>query len=464
MPSLRQGLYDLLTSCEIDAKESGRGRITPWLSQRMIIDTIADGIDNNVHEFVVLKARQVACCVAPETRILTADLRWVPIGTIAPDAEIVAFDEDPPGGRGRGRHMRTAVVVASVTMRAPVYEIRFEDGRSIVCTDQHPWLSRKENTEWNWRAIARTIRGGINGGNILTVGTKIRNVCRPWGEATYEDGWFGGLIDGEGSMSNDNQPGARMHVVQKRGAIFDRMLRYAASKGYHYSLDNDETAPARPSKFGSQPCPRLSFGRIDEVLQIIGQTRPTRFTRRFWEDREFPDAPFATIESITPCGEQDVIDLQTTTGTYIAEGLASHNTTVCSVIELFWALAHPGIQAAIIADRTDNLERLRRIFASLLETLPLEWRGPGHRIITNNRNGMVFENRSTIDLLAAGNNPDLGASRALNCMHATECAQWRSLAGVESLRASLAQLNPHRLYVWESIRCPPRLRVRGVGG
>jgi len=126
-------------------------------------------------------------------------------------------------------------------------------------------------------------------------------------------------------------------------------------------------------------------------------------------------------------------------------------TSVCSVVELFWALAHPGIQAAIIADRTDNLERLRRIFASLLETLPLEWRGPGHRIITNNRNGMVFENRSTIDLLAAGNNPDLGASRALNCMHATECAQWRSLAGVESLRASLAQLNPNRLYVWESI-------------
>jgi len=121
------------------------------------------------------------------------------------------------------------------------------------------------------------------------------------------------------------------------------------------------------------------------------------------------------------------------------------------VIELFWSLANPGTQGAIIADRTDNLERLRRIFATLLETLPSEWRGPDHRIVTNNRNGLVFANRSTIDLLAAGNNPDLGASRALNMMHATECGQWRSLAGVESLRASLAQLNPNRLYVWESI-------------
>jgi hypothetical protein len=36
-------------------------------------------------------------------------------------------------------------------------------------------------------------------------------------------------------------------------------------------------------------------------------------------------------------------------------------------------------------------------------------------------------------------------------MHATECSLWRSLAGVESLKASLARQNPHRLYVWESI-------------
>jgi hypothetical protein len=126
-------------------------------------------------------------------------------------------------------------------------------------------------------------------------------------------------------------------------------------------------------------------------------------------------------------------------------------TTAASVIELFWALANPGTQGAIIADRTDNLERLRRIFASLLETLPPEWRGPEHQIITNNRNGMVFANRSVIDLMAAANNPDLGASRALNMLHATECGTWRSLAGVESLKASLAQLNPNRLYIYESI-------------
>lgn len=126
-------------------------------------------------------------------------------------------------------------------------------------------------------------------------------------------------------------------------------------------------------------------------------------------------------------------------------------TTTCSVIELFWSLANAGVQGAIIADRTDNLERLRRIFANLLETLPAEWRSAEHRILVNNRNGLAFANRSVIDLMAAANNPDLGASRALNMCHMTECSLWRSLAGVESLKAALARQNPHRLYIWESI-------------
>jgi hypothetical protein len=126
-------------------------------------------------------------------------------------------------------------------------------------------------------------------------------------------------------------------------------------------------------------------------------------------------------------------------------------TTICSVIELFFCLANAGVQGACVADRTDNLERLRRIFADLLQTLPSEWRAPEHRLTQNNRSGMAFANGSVIDLLAAANNPDLGASRALNLLHATECSLWKNIAGVESLRASLARENPNRLYIYESV-------------
>src|SRR5215467_3976806 len=60
MPTLRQGLYELLGSVEIDTKEAGRTHVTPWPSQRMIIDMVAKGLQEDVHEFVILKARQMA--------------------------------------------------------------------------------------------------------------------------------------------------------------------------------------------------------------------------------------------------------------------------------------------------------------------------------------------------------------------------------------------------------------------
>ena len=130
-------------------------------------------------------------------------------------------------------------------------------------------------------------------------------------------------------------------------------------------------------------------------------------------------------------------------------------TQVCSIIELFWVLAHDGIQAAIVADRGDNLERLRRIFAQLLQTLPPEWRGPKHTLTQNNRQGLAFANGSVVDLLAAANNPDLGASRALSLAHLTECSLWKNLGGVESLNASMAKVNPNRLFIYESIANGP---------
>src|SRR5215475_3751519 len=74
-PTIQQGIYDLLQSVEVDTKELGRAHVEPWPSQRMVIDAIAQGMQEDVHEFVILKCRQVACCLAPDTRVLTADLQ-----------------------------------------------------------------------------------------------------------------------------------------------------------------------------------------------------------------------------------------------------------------------------------------------------------------------------------------------------------------------------------------------------
>lgn len=126
-------------------------------------------------------------------------------------------------------------------------------------------------------------------------------------------------------------------------------------------------------------------------------------------------------------------------------------TTICGIVEIFWMLTNPGIQGSLIADKGNNLQRLRRIMNNMVSSLSPEWRDPGHEIIQNNREGIAFANGSVADFLSAGTDEDLGASRAINLLHATECSLWRSLAGIESLKASLAQINPRRLFMFESI-------------
>ncbi|MFZ6813554.1 hypothetical protein ACO0K3_03735 [Undibacterium sp. Rencai35W] len=313
------------------------------------------------HRNVILKARQLGFCVSPETRVLTADLKWIPIGQIEPGMEVVACDEHPPGGRGKARRMRTAQVQAVKTMQAERFKITFDDGREVVCTDRHPWLSKKAGDLAQWRSLSG------NGNEVvgkLKVGTKVRWIAKPWEESTFEDGWFGGILDGEGSISKSNTS-AGVNVSQREGKVWDRMNAYCQNRGYSHCIEND--IAVRPSKFGKVPVPKIAFGRIDELFRVIGQTRPIRFVgNRFWEGREFPgkrngDVGWATITKIEAIGMGEVVDMQTSTGTYIAEGFVSHNTTLIAILWLDTALfSNSPIKCGIIAQDKDTAEEIFR--------------------------------------------------------------------------------------------------------
>lgn len=307
---------------------------------------------------IILKARQLGFCLDPSTRVLTADLRWVPIGELQPGARIVAVDECPPGGRGTARRMRAATVIAAVEVHRKAYRITFDDGRSVVCTGQHPWLSRKAGSGTGWRSIEADTR------KKLLVGTSVRWVTKPWGGPTVEDGWFGGMLDGEGSLAKPSRGGASINVSQRAGPVLQRLVDYCDARGYNYRIEGD--AAERPGKHGRVPVPKVVFSRMDEMFRLLGQTRPTRFIgSEWWEGRELPgkrngDVGWAKIVSIEPLAEQTMIDLQTSTGTYIAEGFVSHNTTLIDIFALDQAFFVEGLAAAIIAHDRDSMEAIFR--------------------------------------------------------------------------------------------------------
>lgn len=348
-------LYRIITKDPDD--EKGVGLVIPFRpnrAQRRLLLKLH-------YRNIILKARQLGFCVDPSTRVLTADLRWVAIADLQPGDEVVAVDEHPPGGRGSSRKMRTATVQAAARVHRKAFRITFDDGRSVVCTAQHPWLSKKTMTQAEWRSLDGT---GNNVVGRLKVGTKVRWVAKPWGESTVEDGWFGGMLDGEGSMSKSNVASS-VNVSQRHGPVWDRLVRYAEERGYNACIEND--AAERPNKFGRVPVPKLAFGRMDELFRLMGQTRPTRFIdRRWWEGRELPGKRnggigWSTITSIEELGEQTMIDLQTSTGTYIAEGFVSHNTTLIAILWLDTALfSKSPIRCGIVAHEREAAESIFR--------------------------------------------------------------------------------------------------------
>jgi len=137
-------------------------------------------------------------------------------------------------------------------------------------------------------------------------------------------------------MANKNRKGASISISQVDGKVWDRLLAYAKSNNYNYRVEVDRREAGSSSKLGNKPVNKLVFSRIDEVLRLMGVTRPTRFIgNRFYDDREMPvNNSYSTIINITPLGIGKVIDLQTSEGTYIAEGLVSHNTTFIQIFAL----------------------------------------------------------------------------------------------------------------------------------
>jgi len=312
------------------------------------------------HRNIILKARQRGFCVDPSTRVLTADLRWVPIANLKEGDEVVSVDEHPPGGRGKARRMQTATVQAVRTMQAERWRILFDDGREVICTDRHPWLSRKAGDCAEWRSLSGS---GNEVVGRLKVGTSVRWVTKPWNAHTFEDGWFGGMLDGEGCMAKDNTS-AGVNVSQRTGPVWDRLVRYCEDRGYSHCIESDQAE--RLTKYGKVPVPKIAFGRMDELFRLIGQTRPTRFIgRRFWEGRELPgkrngDVGWSNIASIEPLGAGSVVDMQTSTGTYIAEGFVSHNTTLVAILWLDHALFNSDQRCVIVAQDRDKAEEIFR--------------------------------------------------------------------------------------------------------
>jgi DNA-directed RNA polymerase specialized sigma24 family protein len=267
-------------------------------------------------------ARWPVYCVVPSTPVLTADLRWVPAGDLTAGHRLVGFDEYPAkrdSGWAMPRAYRTAEVLSVRELRLSCVRVTLEDGRQVTCSTNHRWLTYRQYGYYRAKREQKVSSSNswVASADLLP-GDRISSPLRPWAEETsFEMGWLSGIYDGEGTVGHNN-----VSVSQNPGLVLDRIKQLLSSMDIPFG--ERERAEDR--------CTVLSVSVRRYALELLGRLRPVRLLPKaagsLWEDRGMwnrKELCAARIVEIEPVGLQIVTALRTDTGTFLANGLASHN-------------------------------------------------------------------------------------------------------------------------------------------
>ena len=277
-------------------------------------------------ESTLLSGRGPAACVDPETLVLKSDLTWVPIRDIFPGDHVIALDEYP---HVRYRKLRESVVEAKRTVRQAALRLEFDDGTSVTCSRDHRWLWREKGRGGTmyWREAGK-----------LKVGHEIKFLADPWEyDASREAGYLAGVFDGEGCIpdhSRSNSGNRGIHVSQNPGITLEEIFRCLKACGFN-PVPHGSGAYRKSEEY---LCQQWSLRGIAECMRFLGSVRPPRLmqlSKLVWEGAalrggysqagRFLGRNKKMITRITPLPEQELIDIQTSERTFIANGFISHN-------------------------------------------------------------------------------------------------------------------------------------------
>lgn len=302
---------------------------------------VRDGLPARVDEDTML----MSYCLAPKTRVLKTDMTWKPIGEIRVGEELVGFDEYGPDRReptkrelqqwgskpwGRngpypGKSFKPTKVTAVKRLKTPCYKITTSYG-SIICSENHMWVASYYGQRWRrWvptKILAEKALGGSTSNNRTGSKVELFLFVQPWEvDTSHKGGYIAGVLDGEGCLSGgwkgkDGTSNWVLSFSQNPGKVLDEMLEALKSKGYDTNL----------YKYDKKSTTQVSFRGYRESLRVIGRFRPVRFldkVDKVWRGtRKCEPVPILAIEFI---GDQEVVGIETTTKTLIAEGFLSHN-------------------------------------------------------------------------------------------------------------------------------------------
>ena len=261
-------------------------------------------------------------CLAPETPVLTSDFTWKKLMNVNVGDHLIGVDEYPQPSY---RKIRDTIVTNTHYEMRDSYRIELSDGRVIVASAEHPWLAypSKGYVVPQWVSTQKLYEQTCKGHNPALRG--FTNTT--WKDTDpYASGYVGGFLDGEGYIHR-----GRIGVHQNNGPQLYKFSETLDTLGVEYTLKEDYNR-GRAS---------VDVNRLEDTMKLLGLTQPVRLIQNFLKDLDstsfsghnhkthglsLPVKKKITISSIEPIGKVGTVGIETTTKTFIAEGIISHNS------------------------------------------------------------------------------------------------------------------------------------------
>lgn len=263
-------------------------------------------------------------CVTPETRLLTHDLRWVPATSVSIGDKLLAFDEhcslDESKGRFCNRQMVETVVTDISALKKRCYSLTLESGKQITVSDNHQFLVDEANSSAVWRHTEH-----------ISVGRSVRTFPSALEDLSYDSGWMSGFLEGEGWVTTQKGNGRkfwRMGIAQRDNVAYKKAQALLQRWGlkFYSTLSNYYT-----KKDGTQAeCWQIGLNKGDGFA-LLQRTRPERLLlQKPWLNTPLPTVRDKVVKKeLVGCLE--VLAITTTSHTFIAAGICSHNSNALDV-------------------------------------------------------------------------------------------------------------------------------------
>jgi intein/homing endonuclease len=186
------------------------------------------------------RALIAGACLTPDHKVLTADLRYVPLGDVCAGDKLVSFDETVEESSGRSRRYKTGTVEAVKRDVEEVFLVTLRSGKQFKVTADHLWMTRAFGQQlvggqstYQWRTT-----------DTLRKGTIIPRLLDEWEPANdYGLGYLAGMFDGEGCYYTRKKGGhmtAQLSISQRENVALRKTMIELARLGF--SVTHKQTA------------------------------------------------------------------------------------------------------------------------------------------------------------------------------------------------------------------------------